>query len=232
MRAREILEIQDLNVDGMHAGQYGLSSKGRKQGHQMYLGSYKGFKVWSRDLRYQGDTNHEWDIEVITKEIPHPFVGKGRPEDDEELRRRFDGPREYVVLKLDLKPYIMQGNKGQEVSGSNVKFVQKVPEGVGSDIDMVDFYIWIMNKLNTAMISDSKQSKGGASIWKRLSSDPRVDVFAYSPNTNEFSQVDDEGEADLWNTWGRKGSDNPEDENPTMNNNLLFAVPSNRSKHF
>ena len=51
MRAREILEIQDLNVDGMHAGHSGLSSKGRKQGNQMYLGSYKGFRVWSRDLR-------------------------------------------------------------------------------------------------------------------------------------------------------------------------------------
>ena len=126
----------------------------------------------------------------------------------------------------------MQGNDGQEVSGSNVKFIQKVPEGVGSDIDMVDFYIWIMDKLNTALISDSKQSKGGASIWKRLSDDPRIDVFAYSPNTNEFSQVDDEGEADLWNTWGRQQGDDEEDENPKMNNNLLFAVPSNRSKHF
>ena len=232
MRAREILEIQDLNVEGMHAGQYGLSSEGRKQGNQMYLGSYKGFRVWSRDLRYQGDTNHEWDIEVITKEILHPFVGL-QSGNDEELRKKYDGPREYVVLKMELRPYIMYSKKDkQDVSGSRVHFVQKVPEGVGSNIDMVDFYIWIMDRLNTAIISDSKQSKGGASIWKRLSSDPRVDVFAYSPNTNEFSQVDDEGEADLWNTWGRKGSDNPEDENPTMNNNLLFAVPSNRSKHF
>ena len=69
MRAKEILEVQYLKVDGMHAGQYGLSSKGRKLGNQMYLGSYKGFKVWTRDLRQEGDTNHEWDIEVITKEI-------------------------------------------------------------------------------------------------------------------------------------------------------------------
>jgi hypothetical protein len=41
-----------------------------------------------------------------------------------------------------------------------------------------------------------------------------------------------EGEADLWNTWGRQQTDDEEDENPKMNNNLLFAVPSNRSKHF
>ena len=223
MRAREILEIQDLNVEGMHAGQYGLSSEGRKQGNQMYLGSYKGFRVWSRDLRYQGDTNHEWDIEVITKEILHPFVGL-QSGNDEELRKKYDGPREYVVLKMELRPYIMYSKKDkQDVSGSRVHFVQKVPEGVGSNIDMVDFYIWIMDRLNTAIISDSKQSKGGASICKRLSSDPRVDVVAYSPNTNEFSQVDNEGDADLWNTWA---------DSKTANNNILFAVPSNRSKHF
>ena len=232
MRAKEILEVQYLNVDGMHAGQYGLSSKGRKLGNQMYLGSYKGFKVWTRDLRQEGDTNHEWDIEVITKEILHPFVGL-QSGNDEELRKKYDGPREYVVLKMELRPYIMYSKKDkQDVSGSRVHFVQKVPEGVGSNIDMVDFYIWIMDRLNTAMISDSKQSKGGASIWKRLSSDPRDDVFAYSPNTNEFSQVDDEGEADLWNTWGRQSTDNDEDETQKMNNNFFFAVPSNRSKHF
>ena len=69
---------------------------------------------------------------------------------------------------------------GQSIDGHRVHFVQKVPEGVGSDINMVDFYIWLINKLSTAIISDSKQSKGGASIWKRLASDPRVDVFAYS----------------------------------------------------
>ena len=223
MRAKEILEVQYLNVDGMHAGQYGLSSKGRKLGNQMYLGSYKGFKVWTRDSRQEGDTNHEWDIEVITKEILHPFVGL-QSGNDEELRKKYDGPREYVVLKMELRPYIMYSKKDkQDVSGSRVHFVQKVPEGVGSNIDMVDFYIWIMDRLNTAIISDSKQSKGGASIWKRLSSDPRVDVVAYSPNTNEFSQVDDEGDADLWNTWA---------DSKTANNNILFAVPSNRSKHF
>jgi hypothetical protein len=55
------------------------------------------------------------------------------------------------------------------------------------------------------MISDSKQSKGGASIWKRLASDPRVNVFGYSPATSKISQVDDEGDADLWDTWA--GSD-------------------------
>ena len=87
---------------------------------------------------------------------------------------------------------------------------------------MVDFYIWIMNTLSTAIMSDSKQSKGGTSIWNRLSNDPRVDVFAYSPNTSEFSQVDDEGDADKWDTWA--DADVP-------NNNLLFAVPSNRGMH-
>ena len=66
---------------------------------------------------------------------------------------------------------------------------------------MVDFYIWIMKTLGTAIISDSKQSKGGASIWKRLASDPRVNVYGYSPATSEFSQVDDEGDADKWDTW-------------------------------
>ena len=189
MRAREILEIRDLNVEGMHAGQYGLSSKGRKLGNQMYLGSYKGFKVWTRDLRQEGDTNHEWDIEVITKEILHPFVGL-QSGNDEELRKKYDGPREYVVLKMELRPLIMydKHNK-QDVSGSRVHFVQKVPEGVGSDINMVDFYIWIINKLGTAIISDSKQSKGGASIWKRLASDPRVDVFAYSYKSVSYTHL-------------------------------------------
>jgi hypothetical protein len=83
--------------------------------------------------------------------------------------------------------------------------VEKTPDGPGSEINMVDFYIWIMKTLGTAMISDSKQSKGGASIWKRLASDPRVNVFGYSPATSKISQVDAEGDADLWDTWA--GSD-------------------------
>jgi hypothetical protein len=268
MRAREILsEVQDWNVEGMYAGQYGLSSKARKEGNQMYLGPYGNYRVWTRDLRQEGDDgNHEWEIEVITKKIPHPFVGKFKssvsssyvfPQDniDDELKRKFDGPREYIVIRMDLKPLIMHDkHNNQDIGGSRVHHVQKVPEGVGSDINMVDFYIWIMNRLNTTMISDGKQSKGGASIWKRLASDPRVDVFAYSPNSNEFSQVDDEGDADLWDTWagnddevvkwankrrelGHPEADVVDDATKERErisrayNNILFAVPSNKSKH-
>ncbi len=206
MRFKELItEIRDQSVDKMWAGQYGLPSEKRIEGNQILLGTYDDYyQVWTRDLRMQGDTNHEYEIEVTTKEIPHPFITPDNIDDD-AMQRKFDGPREYIVIRMDLRPYIMQGDGGQEVNGSKVHFIQKVPEGIGSDINMVDFYIWIMNTLGTAMISDHKQSKGGASIWKRLASDPRVNVFGYSPTTSEFSQVDDEGDADLWDTW--QGSD-------------------------
>ena len=110
-----------------------------------------------------------------------------------------------------------------------------------------------MNKLGTALISDNKQSKGGASIWKRLASDPRVDVFAYSYKYG-FGQTDDEGDADQWNTWAgtdqedvdyanyRRKLGHPEKEIRSdviaarrelsaEDDNVLFAVPSNRSMH-
>ena len=178
--------------------------------------------------------------------------------DDYDLQRKFDGPREYVVLKMELKHRTLSDKEsnpetGQSIDGHRVHFVQKVPEGVGSDINMVDFYIWIINKLGTAIISDSKQSKGGASIWKRLASDPRVDVFAYSYKYG-FGQTDDEGDADKWNTWAgtdqevvddaklRRELGHPEKEIKSdvisarrelgaERDNVLFAVPSNRSMH-
>ena len=205
MRAREIIsEIQDWNVEGMYAGQYGLPSEKREELNQILLGTYDNYyKVWTHDLRQVGVPT-DYDIEVITEEIPHPFVTSDNI-DDHDLQRKFDGPREYVVLKMELKHRTLSDKEsnpetGQSIDGHRVHFVQKVPEGVGSDINMVDFYIWIMNKLSTAIISDSKQSKGGASIWKRLASDPRVDVFAYSYKYG-FGQTDDEGDADQWNTW-------------------------------
>ena len=179
MRFNQLLtEIRDIPVDRYDTGYPGLSPNARKDKNQILLGRYKGYPVWTKDLRMQGDTNHEYDIEVTTRLNPYT-----------------------IVIRMDLSPYIMQGEGGQEVNGSKVDLVQKIPDGEGSEINMVDFYIWIMKTLGTAMISDSKQSKGGASIWKRLASDPRVNVFGYSPATSEFSQVNDEGDADKWDTW-------------------------------
>tara|TARA_Y100001949_G_C15974282_1_gene325374 strand:- start:68 stop:871 length:804 start_codon:yes stop_codon:yes gene_type:complete len=179
MRFNQLLtEIRELPVDRYDTGMSWQDPNDRRDKNQIRLGSYNGYSVWTKDLRMQGETNHEWDIEVTTRLAPYT-----------------------VVIRMDLSPYIMQGEGGQEVNGSKVDLIQKVPDGVGSDINMVDFYIWIMKTLGTAMISDSKQSKGGASIWKRLASDPRVNVYGYSPATSEFSQVDDEGDADKWDTW-------------------------------
>ena len=258
MRAREIItEIEDWNVEGMYAGQYGLPSEKRKELNQILIGTYDDYyKVWTRDLREVGVPT-DYDIEVITEEIPHPFVTPDNI-DDHDLQRKFDGPREYVVLKMELKHRTLSDKEsnpetGQSIDGHRVHFVQKVPAGVGSDINMVDFYIWIINKLGTAIISDSKQSKGGASIWKRLASDPRVDVFAYSYKYG-FGQTDDEGDADKWNTWAgtdqevvddaklRRELGHPEKEIKSdvisarrelgaERDNVLFAVPSNRSMH-
>ena len=179
MRACEIItEIYNLSVDSFDTGHQGPSPKGRKENNQIFLGLYdNNYPVWTKDLRMQGETNHEYEIEVTTKRKPYT-----------------------VVVRMDLTPFMMTDEK-QEVDGSMVSMIQKIPKGVGSDINMVDFYIWIMKTLDTAIISDNKQSKGGASIWKRLASDPRVDVFGYSAATSEFSQVDDEGDADNWDTW-------------------------------
>ena len=187
MRAREIItEIYYLDVNRFEPDDYDtglsggdLSPKDRKENNQMLLGRYKGYSVWTRDLRMQGETNHEYDIEVTTKRKPYT-----------------------VVIRMELRPYIMYSEQQKlDVNGSKILMVEKIPDGPGSEINMVDFYIWIMNTLGTAMISDNKQSKGGASIWKRLASDPRANVFAYSPTTNEFSQVNNEGDADNWDTW-------------------------------
>jgi hypothetical protein len=191
MRAREIItEIRELPVNRFEPDDYDtglsggdLSPNDRKENNQILLGRYKGYLVWTRDLRMQGDTNHEYDIEVTTKRAPYT-----------------------VVISMELRPYIMYSKQQKlDIDGSKVHMVEKIPAGPGSEINMVDFYIWIMNTLDTAMISDNKQSKGGASIWKRLASDPRANVFAYSPAASEFSQVDDEGDADKWDTW--QGSD-------------------------
>ena len=208
MRAIEIItEIRELHVNRFEPDDYDtglsggdLSPNDRKAENQILLGRYKGYSVWTRDLRMQGDTNHEYEIEVTTKRAPYT-----------------------VVIRMDLRPDIMYSRHQKiDVDVSRVHFIEKIPGGPGSEINMVDFYIWIMNTLGTAIMSDSKQSKGGASIWKRLANDPRVNVFGYSPTTNEFSQVDDEGDADKWDTWASSN---------TVNNNILFAVPSNRSMH-
>jgi len=209
-----VTEIREIPVNKFEPDDYDtglsggdLSPEDRKEKNQILLGSYKGYPVWTRDLRMQGETNHEYDIEVTTKWTPYT-----------------------VVVRLELRPYIMYNKKQKlDVDGSKVHMVEKIPGGPGSEINMVDFYIWIMNTLGTAIISDDKQSKGGTSIWNRLSNDPRVDVFAYSPNTSEFSQVDDEGDADLWNTWA--GSDESDLDATLANNNILFVVPSNKSMH-
>ena len=192
MRARELLfEIRDVpQVQKALPGDYdtglagsGQSTQDRKARNQIFLGRYKRYSVWTHDLRQEGDTSHEYDIEVTTNRRPY-----------------------IVGLSIHLEPYTMYIEKNkQDVEGHKVHMVEKMPDGPGSEIDMVDFYIWTMNTLGTTMISDSKQSKGGASIWKRLASDPRVNVFGYSPTTSEISQVDDEGDADLWDTW--TGSD-------------------------
>jgi len=187
MRFNELLtEIYYLDVNRFQPDDYDtglsggdLSPKGRKENNQILLGRYKGYSVWTRDLRMQGETNHEWDIEVTTKREPYT-----------------------VVIRMELQPYIMYSEQQKlDIDGSKVHMVEKISEGPGSEINMVDFYIWIIKILGTALISDNKQSKGGASIWKRLASDPRVNVFGYSPTTNEFSQVNDEGDADNWDTW-------------------------------
>ena len=146
MRAREIItEFEDWNVEGMYAGQYGLPSEKRKELNQILIGTYDDYyKVWTRDLREVGGPT-DYDIEVITEEIPHPFVTPDNI-DDSDLQRKFDGPREYVVLKMELKHRTLSDKEsnpetGQSIDGHRVHFVQKVPEGVGSDINMVDFYI-------------------------------------------------------------------------------------------
>ena len=103
MRAREIItEIEDWNVEGMYAGQYGLPSEKREELNQILLGTYDDYyQVWTRDLREVGiPTNY--DIDVITKEIPHPFVTSDNI-DAYDLPRKFDGHREYVVLQIEWK---------------------------------------------------------------------------------------------------------------------------------
>ena len=192
MRAREIIsEIRDApQVPKLHPGDIenglhgsGASSRDRKARNQIFLGKYKKYNVWTHDLRQEGDTSYYYDIEVTTPRRPYT-----------------------VGLNLELKPTTMYIKKQkQDVEGHRVSYVVKMPDGPGSEIDVVDFYIWVMNTLGTTLISDSRQSKGGASIWKRLAGDPRVDVFGYSPITLGISQVDSEGDADLWDTWA--GSD-------------------------
>ncbi len=192
MRAREIIsEIRDVpQVPKLYPGDIengltgsGASSRDRKARNQIFLGKYKKYNVWTHDLRQEGDTSYYYDIEVTTPRRPYT-----------------------VGLNLELKPTTMYIKKQkQDVEGHRVSYVVKMPDGPGSEIDVVDFYIWVMNTLGTTLISDSRQSKGGASIWKRLAGDPRVDVFGYSPITLGISQVDSEGDADLWDTWA--GSD-------------------------
>ena len=130
MRAREIItEIYYLDVNRFEPDDYDtglsggdLSPKDRKENNQMLLGRYKGYSVWTRDLRMQGETNHEYDIEVTTKRKPYT-----------------------VVIRMELRPYIMYSEQQKlDVNRSKIHMVEKIPDGPGSEINMVDFYIWIM----------------------------------------------------------------------------------------
>jgi len=205
-------------VEKMWVGQYGLPTQKRIEHGQQIIGEWNSkYNIWVVAHNPGADT----ELEVTTKPIPHPFIGEFRKqfgqssdlpdgyedlpqeEFDRLLQRKYDGPREYRVMTLTLIEEVMVTDDNK-VYGKRVSWVQKTPEGAGSEINMVEFYIWLMNTFNTAIVSDYTQSKGGASIWKKLAKDPRVDMFGYSPEgKGKFSQVDAEGDADLWDTWTR-----------------------------
>ena len=213
-------------VEKMWVGQYGLPTQKRIEHGQQIIGEWNSqYNIWvvdhSKRMTSGIGESSETEIEVTSKLIPHPFVGEfrnqfGRSSDlpdgyqdlpqeefDELLQRKYHGPQEFRIMTLTLQERMMFTEQ-QKVKGHTVSWVQKVPEGIGSEINMQDFYIWLMHTFNTAIISDSTQSKGGASIWKKLAKDPRVDMFGYSPEgKGKFSQVDAEGDADLWDTWTR-----------------------------
>lgn len=220
MRFKELItEITaGHRVEKMWVGQYGLPTQKRIEHGQQIIGEWNSkYNIWVVAHNPGADT----ELEVTTKPIPHPFIGEFRKqfgqssdlpdgyedlpqeEFDRLLQRKYDGPREYRVMTLTLIEEVMVTDDNK-VYGKRVSWVQKTPEGAGSEINMVEFYIWLMNTFNTAIVSDYTQSKGGASIWKKLAKDPRVDMFGYSPEgKGKFSQVDAEGDADLWDTWTR-----------------------------
>ena len=220
MRFKELItEITaGHRVEKMWVGQYGLPTQKRIEHGQQIIGEWNSkYNIWVVAHNPGADT----ELEVTTKPIPHPFIGEFRKqfgqssdlpdgyedlpqeEFDRLLHRKYDGPREYRVMTLTLIEEVMVTDDNK-VYGKRVSWVQKTPEGAGSEINMVEFYIWLMNTFNTAIVSDYTQSKGGASIWKKLAKDPRVDMFGYSPEgKGKFSQVDAEGDADLWDTWTR-----------------------------
>jgi len=227
LRFKEIISEITANhpVGQMWPGQYGLPMDKRVQQGQQMIGEWNSkYNIWVTSHNPGADT----ELEVTTKPIPHPFIGEFRKqfgqssdlpdgyedlpqeEFDRLLQRKYDGPREYRVMTLTLIEEVMETDDNK-VYGKRVSWVQKTPEGVGSEINMVEFYIWLMNTFNTAIISDYTQSKGGTSIWNKLAKDPRVDMFAYKEggiwNKGKFSQVDAEGDADAWDTWTRDDQD-------------------------
>ena len=57
----------------------------------------------------------------------------------------------------------------QDVEGHRVSYVVKMPDGPGSEIDVVDFYIWVMNTLGTTLISDSIKTNPITDLHNNLS---------------------------------------------------------------
>ena len=197
MRAYEIItEIRSMPVPGIQSGYPGRSMEDRKTRGEDFIGKYDNYyTVWNAyPERPEGS--------------PHALGAKAR---DYELEVMDDTDTIVLELQLharELDDTMPDGSIKQTLPGHQVSYVAKTPEGIGSDINMVDFYKWVMNTLQTALISDKAQSKGGESIWRRLASDPDIDVFAHNINSvkqgddySNWSQVDEFGDADSFDTW-------------------------------
>ena len=197
MRAYEIItEIRAMPVPGIQPGMPGHSMEEREKRGDDFIGKYDNYyNVWNAyPERPEGS--------------PHALGAKAR---DYELEVIDD--TDTIVLELQLRARELDdtmpdGSIKQSLRGHQVVYVAKTPEGAGSDINMVEFYKWIMSTLQTALISDKTQSEGGASIWRRLAGDPDVDVFAHNKDPikqgdvySNWSQVDEFGDADSFDTW-------------------------------
>jgi len=197
MRAYEIItEIRVEPVPGIQSGYPGRSKEDREKRGEDFIGKYDNYyNVWNAyPDRPEGS--------------PHALGAKAR---DYELEVMDD--TDTIVLELQLRAQelddtMQDGSIKQTLPGHQVSYVAKTPEGTGSDINMIDFYKWVMNTLQTALISDKTQSKGGESIWRRLASDPDIDVFAHNIDSvkqgddySNWSQVDEFGDADSFDTW-------------------------------
>ena len=190
MRAYEIItEIRDVIVTGIQPGMPGRSMEEREKRGDDFIGKYDNYyNVWNAYPERPDRSLHDYELEVM---------------DDTDT----------IVLELQLRAQELDdtmpdGSIKQTLPGHQISYVAKTPEGIGSDINMIDFYKWVMNTLQTALISDKTQSKGGESIWRRLASDPDIDVFAHNINSikqgddySNWSQVDEFGDADSFDTW-------------------------------